>query len=83
MRGSLLRNIPWLGYIKYGGVFYRGCHDFSPSPGEKFAGIPYWDVGEIGEHGHVLLLPHAALPLTQVTHVRSREDLKGNAVTLR
>ena len=29
-----------------------------------------------------MLLPHAALPLTQVTHVGSREDLKGNAVTL-
>ena len=62
--------------------FYQGCHAILP-PRRYFVGIPYWDVGEIGQHGHVMLLPHAALPLTQVTHVRSWEDPKGNVVTLR
>ena len=54
-----------------------------PPPGDIFVDTPYWDVGEIGEHGYVMLLRHAVLPLTQVTHVRSREDPKGNVVTLR
>ena len=64
-------------------AFFTGDAMLSFPPGDVLVGFPYWDVGEIGYHGYVMLLPHAALPLIEVTHVRSREDPKGNVVTLR
>ena len=53
-----------------------------PPPWDILVGFPYWDVGENGLPGYVMLLPHAPLPLTQVTHARSQEAPNGNVETM-
>ena len=52
-------------------------------PGDIRVGVIYGDIREIGQHVYVMCLPHADMPLAQLTHVGSREDRVGNVVTLR
>ena len=59
------------------GAFLPGRPCYLPRR-DIFLGIPYWDVGENRYYGYVMSLPHADLPLTQVTIVGSREGPKGN-----
>ena len=51
--------------------------------GDILVGVPYWDIGDFGQHNYVVLVRDAAIPLTQATHVSSRQDSTGNIAKLR
>ena len=83
VRGSLLDIIPCVGVSStWRQISNRDAMASSP-PGDSFVGVPYRDLGEIGVHGYIMLLRDAALPLSQVTDVISRQDPKGNIATIR